>query len=65
MAQSAERLTLDFGSGRDLMVPGFEPRIRLCADRVGPAWDSLPLSYSHAHTLSLSLSPSKEINKKL
>ena len=25
MAQSVERLTLDFGSGHDLMIHGFEP----------------------------------------
>ena len=32
MAQSVERLTLDFGSAHDLMVLRFEPRVRLCAD---------------------------------
>ena len=39
-------LTLDFGSGHDLMVRKFEPHVRLCADVTEPAWDSfsLPLS---------------------
>ena len=55
-AQSDERLTLDLGSGRDLTVSGIKPRVRLCADSMGPAWDSLslslPLPYLHTHTLS-------------
>ena len=42
MAESVECL-LDFGSGHDLMVCEFEPRIGLCADIVESAWDSLPL----------------------
>ena len=37
VAQSVKRPTLDFGSGHDLMVCWFEPRIRLCADNVEPA----------------------------
>ena len=56
VAQSVEHQTLDFGSGRDLTVRGFEPHTGLCADGAEPAWDSLSLS------LSLSLS---EINKHL
>ena len=51
VAQSVERPALDFGSGHELMVCEFEPRIRLCADRAEPAWNFLSLS------LSLSLSP--------
>ena len=43
-AQSAKRPTLNLVSGHDLMVRGFEPCIRLCADDVKPAWDSLFLS---------------------
>ena len=31
MAQSVKPLTLDFSSGYDLMVQGFEPHFRLCA----------------------------------
>ena len=38
VAQSVERLMSDFGSGHDLMARGFEPCIRLCADR---AWSLL------------------------
>ena len=57
MAHSVKHLTLDFGSGRDLMVCEFEPRVRLCADSAEPAWDSLSPSLcpSPAHVLSLSL----------
>ena len=41
MAQSVKRLTLDFGSGRDLRVNGIEPHVGLCAGSMEPAWDSL------------------------
>ena len=46
MAQSVKHSTLDFGSGHDLPVREFEPCIRLCADGMEPAWDSVspPLS---------------------
>ena len=44
VAQSVKGPTLDFGSGHDLTVCGFDPCIRLCADSVEPAWDSLSLS---------------------
>ena len=37
-------LTLDFGSGRGLVVHEFEPHFRLGAGSVEPAWDSLSLS---------------------
>ena len=57
MAQSVERPTLDFRSGRDLMVGEIEPRVRLCADSVEPPWDSLPLSAFppcvHMHSLKI------------
>ena len=46
MAKSIKRPTLGFGSGRDLEVRGFVPHNRLCADSVGPAWDSLSPSAS-------------------
>ena len=39
----AQHLTLDFGSGHDLMVRRFEPQVRLHTDSAEPAWDSLPL----------------------
>ena len=44
MVQSVEHLTLDFGSDHDLTVCGVEPRIRLCADSMEPAWDSVSFS---------------------
>ena len=46
MVLSVERQTLDFCSGPDLKVRGFELYIGLCADRAESAWDSLspPLS---------------------
>ena len=54
-------LMSDFGSGHDLTVCGFEPQVRLCADSVEPAWDSLflPLSAPTPLALSLSLSQNK------
>ena len=66
VAQSVEHLTLDFGSGHDLMVRGIEPHVRLCIDTVEPAWDSLsprlsappPLACAQEQALSL------EINSK-
>ena len=36
VAQSVEGLTLNFGSAHDLVVRGFEPRIRLSTDSVEP-----------------------------
>ena len=44
MAQSVGCLTLDFSSGHDLAVRGFEPHVGLHTDSAEPAWDSLPLS---------------------
>ena len=54
VAQSVLCLTLGFGSGHDLLVCGFEPRIELCADSVEPVWYSLslPLSLILPHSLS-------------
>ena len=58
VSQAGKRPTLDFGSGHDLMVHGFEPHVELCADNVKIAWDSLspplPLCLSPTHILSLS-----------
>ena len=59
VAQSVKHLTLDFGSGGDLMVQEYEPHIRLCADSVEPAWDSLSPSLSAPPLRKLSL----KINK--
>ena len=54
MAQSVKRLTLESGSGCDLLVREFEPHIGLCADRVEPAWDSLSPFLSAPPPLSVS-----------
>ena len=59
MAQSVEPPTLDFGSGRDLMVREIAPRVGLCADGTGPAWESLSPSLSAPPLLVLSLSKNK------
>ena len=57
MAQSVERLTLNFSSGRDLEVHGFEPCLTLCADNVEPTLDLLlPLSLPHLRMQAYSLS---------
>ena len=37
MVQLVKRLTLDFGSGHDLMVRGIKPRVGLCTDTEEPA----------------------------
>ena len=46
VAQLVKQLTLDFDSGHDLIVHGFEPCVGLCTDSAEPAWNflSLPLS---------------------
>ena len=44
MAQSVKHPTLDFGSGHDLMVHEFKPRVGFSAESTEPAWDSLSLS---------------------
>ena len=46
MTQWVENLTLDLGSGHDLMFRELEHRVGLCTDSVGSAWDSLSLSLS-------------------
>ena len=53
--QSAERPTLDLGSGHGLTVHGFELCVELCADSAVPAWD--PFSLSISLSISLPLSP--------
>ena len=51
--QVPQHPTLDFGSGHDLLVCEREHHIRLCANSMESAWDSLflslPLSCSCAH----------------
>ena len=59
LAQSVKRPTLGFGSGHDLTVREFEPRIGLCADSAEPASGSLPPSLSVPPLLAPFLSLSK------
>ena len=49
VAQSVERLTLDFSSGHDLTVCGFEPHI--CAVSMEPraCFGSISLKYKRKH----------------
>ena len=59
VTQLVKHPTLCFGSGHDLPVCEFEPRIRLCADSTQPAWDSLSpslLAPPPTHTCVSSLS---------
>ena len=63
VALSAKHLTLDFGSGHDLMVCEFEPHIGLCADSEEPARDSLSPSLSALPLLSFSQNTNKQANK--
>ena len=44
MAQPFKCLTLDFGSGHELAAGEIQVHIRLWADGMEPAWDSLSLS---------------------
>ena len=68
VAHSVKRPTLDLGSGHDLMVHEFEPRVRLLTDIMEPAWDSLSPSLSlcpspsHTYTHSLSQNKLKNLN---
>ena len=56
MAQSVKHSSLDFGSGLDLTVCDFEPRIGLCADSAEAAWNSLSPSLSAPPACVLTLS---------
>ena len=55
MAQLVKGPALDFGSGHDLAVRGFEPRVELHIDSVGPARVSLPPSLSLPHSCFLKI----------
>ena len=59
VAQSVGCPTLDFGSGHDLTVRGFELHVGPCADSVEPAWDSPSPSLSTPLLLVQVLSLSK------
>ena len=64
MTQEVKHPTLDLSSGPDLTVHEFEPRVRLCADGLEPAWDSVSPSLSSPpwfmHTCSYFLSQNKQ-----
>ena len=64
MTPSVGHPALNFGSGPDLTVHGFEPGTGLCAGSAEPAWDfvCLSVSLSAPTPLALYLSLSK-INK--
>ena len=62
VAQLVKCLTCGFGSGHGLMVYGIQPHIRLCAESVEPAWDSLSLS--SPSLLVRSVSVSKQTNNQ-
>ena len=55
MAQSVEYLTLDFGSGHDLVVHEIKPRVARSAQNLLGVF-SLSLCSSPAHVLSVCLS---------
>ena len=63
VTQSVKCPTLDFSSGHDVTVHGFEPHVRLCADSAEPAWGSLSPSLSPSLPYSCCLSLSHKINK--
>ena len=63
VVQLAKCLTLDFSSGHELMVCGFEPGIGLHTISVEPAWGRLSPPPPLVLTRTLSLSP--RINKLL
>ena len=54
---SIKSLTLDLGSGHDLVIREFQPHTILCADGAEPAWDS------HSFCLSLPLPCSLSLSK--
>ena len=67
VAQSIKHLTLDSGSGRDLMVHGIKSHVGLCADSEDPAWDwfslfPLPLPFPSPQNKSIDVS---KINKEM
>lgn len=65
MAQLVKHLTLDLGSGQDLIFHEFEPRIGLRADSEEPAWDFRSPSCSDPPQLSLSRNKQINIKKSL
>ena len=68
VVQSVKRLTLDFGSGHDLMVCEIEPHVESHFGNAEPAWDSLSPSLSlypsPTYALFLSLKITKLFKKE-
>ena len=64
VAQSGKHPTLDFGSGHDLTVREFEPRVGLCADSSETAWDSFSLPLSPPLPCSLFFKIINKLKKK-
>ena len=58
VSQSVKHLTLDFGSGVDLVVRASEPHVGLGADSGEPAWDSLS-------SISRGSSPARALSLKI
>ena len=59
----------DFGSGHDLAVPGFESRVRLCADSLEPEacfrfLSPLPLFLPRSHSVLFFLKINKTKEKR-
>ena len=66
MAQSVKHTTLDFSSGHDLMVHGFEPHVGLWTDSCGACLGfSLSFSLSAPPLLTFSLKINKQTFKKI
>ena len=67
MAQLVKHLAVGFSSGHDLMVPGLESLVGLCADSVellrilSPSLCSSPV---HMHVLSLKINKLKKTKNK-
>ena len=55
----AQSLSINFGSGHDLTVDGFEPRVTP-PQSLEPVWDSVSASLSPSPLLMLSLSVSQK-----
>ena len=59
VAQLVTCPTLDFGSGCDFMVQGFEPHVGLCAGSVEPALGFLSPSFCPSPACARALSRNK------
>ena len=56
VAQLVKHLTLDIGSGHNLIVCEIEPHVGLHTDNAQPAWDSLSFSLNLTPACACSLS---------